>query len=103
MDGDTLIAVQDFARRFIQHFGKSRKLIITSQPIFTWRQIIWICIKHPRNLRIIGPDTALFNWQIARKLRWWKQADRVKAKFKELEPELNLALTKERYEVHGRS
>lgn len=74
--------------------------IVTRQPVFSWPTVIRAIVRHPRNLRVIGPDTALFNWQIARKLKWWSRADAVKNRLATIEPELKLAFCGDRYEVH---
>lgn len=83
---------------------KIKHIVITNQPEFSWSEILINILKHPMSLKIIGPDTALFSWQIARKLKWWREADRITVKLMKIDPHLLLSYTASHhvYQVHQR-
>lgn len=51
------------------------------QERFTLRRWLWLAFRHPRNLRVCGPDTGMFVWQGARRLPGYRLADRVARRF----------------------
>lgn len=79
---------------------KLMRNIQANQPLLTWWRIAYLILKYPRNLRVIGPDTGLFNYQIARKLKWWGMADRIVAKCRTFD--IELSYMGDHYEAHGK-